>query len=331
MKAVVLEAYGEPDVLNIQEIPSPQLSAGEVLVKIIAAGINRADIMQRQGRYSPPEKQTEEILGLEFAGVIEELSSSSRDWQVGDRVFGLLPGGGYAEKVVTPERMLMTIPDNLSFLEAAAIPEVFFTAYDALLMQGNFQAGDRVLIHAAGSGVGTAALQLAQVMGASQIFTTSRSDSKQQRLQEIIPHRTINATTENFAEVVNEATDGKGADIILDFVGADYLEKNLQAVAVGGTVVQIATLSGTRTEMDLRQVMGKRMKLVGTTLRNRPLEAKMTLTQTFAKQVLPWFKDRRIKPIIDCSFPLEEVAAAHQYMESNQNFGKILLQVKEEA
>jgi len=331
MKAVVLETYGEPDVLTIKEIASPQPSTGEILVKIIAAGINRGDIMQRRGQYPPPDPNAEEIPGLEFAGVIEELGSSHSKWEIGDRVFGLLPMGGYAEKVVTPERMLMPIPDNLSFLEAAAIPEVFLTAYDALLTQGNFQAGDVVLIHAAGSGVGTAAVQLAQVMGASQIFTTSRSDRKLQRLQEIVPHCPINATTQDFAEIVNQETNSRGADVIVDFVGADYLENNLQAIAVGGTLVQVATLSGKRSEIDLRQLMGKRMQLVGTTLRNRPIETKMMLTQTFIKQVLPWFKQGQLQPIIDRSFPLEEVATAHRYLESNQNFGKIVLQLEEDA
>ena len=324
MQAIVLEAYGEPDVLKLKEIPAPEPSAGEVLINVAVCGVNRADTLQRRGQYPPPSPTQYEIPGLEFAGTVEQIGAAV-SWHKGDRVFGLLAGGGYAEKVVTHERMLMPIPDNLSFEQAAAIPEVFLTAYDALLERGGFQAGDCVLIHAGGSGVGTAATQLAKAMGASFVFTTSRSDDKLWQ-SEKLGARAINATTEDFAQVV-KAANNYGADVILDFVGAAYLEKNLEAAALEGRIVQIATLSGADAQINLRQMMTKRLRLVGTTLRSRSLEQKMTLTQKFARQMLPLFEQERLKPVIDRSFRLEEAAQAHQYMEANSNFGKILLQI----
>ncbi len=327
MQAVVLNEYGGLEVLQIQQIPQSEPSPSEVRINIAVCGLNHADLMQRQGKYPPPIPTDYEIPGLEFAGTIDRVGTAVKNWQEGDRVFGLLAGGGYAEKVVTHERMLMAIPNNLSFTEAAAIPEVFLTAYDALIDKGNFQAGDIVLIHAGGSGVGTAATQLAKEMGASRIFTTSRSNSKLAQSETIGADRAINSTIKDFVREIQEATNGYGADVILDFVGADYLDKNLAVAAVEGRIVQIATLSGANTQINLRQMMMKRLKLVGTTLRSRPIEQKMSLTQKFAKQILPLFTQGRLQPIIDRSFKLEEVAQAHQYMESSSHFGKILLQI----
>jgi NADPH:quinone reductase-like Zn-dependent oxidoreductase len=223
--------------------------------------------------------------------------------------------------------MLMAIPENLTFEEAAAIPEVFFTAYDALLDKADFQAGDIVLIHAGGSGVGTAATQLAKVMGASIIFTTSRTAWKLEKTRSMGADRAINTTEENFDQVVLEATASHGADVILDFVGAAYMEQNLKVAALEGRIVHIATLGEASAQLNLRQVLNKRLRLQGTTLRSRPIEQKMALTQKFAKQMLPFFADGRLKPIIDRTFKLEEVAQAHRYMENNSNFGKIVLKM----
>lgn len=326
MWAVVIEKYGSPEVLQLQKIADPEPNRGEVRVQIHASALNRADIDQRKGNYPPPIAAEHEIPGLEFSGVVDKLGTEVKQWQVGDRVFGLLSAGGYAEQVVTPERMLMPIPANLSFEQAAAIPEVFLTAYDALVDKASFQAGDSVLIHAGASGVGTAAIQLARVMGASLIFATSRSEWKLEKCRSLGATHTIHTKTE-FDKVVLDATASRGVDIILDFVGADYLKKNLNAAAVQGRIVQIAMLSGASAEIDLGQVLSKRLRLQGTTLRSRPIEQKMALTQTFAKQILQFFAEGRLDPILDRSFPLQEVAEAHRYMENNHNVGKIILQL----
>lgn len=325
MWAVVIEEYGSPEVLQLKEIPNLEPGRGEVRVKVHASALNRADIEQRKGNYPPPIPSEYEIPGLEFAGIVDKLGAEVRNWRVGDRVFGLLSAGGYAEQVVTHERMLMPIPPNLTFEQAAAIPEVFFTAYDALIDKGDFQAGDTVLIHAGASGVGTAAIQLARVMGASLILATSRSTWKLDKCLQLGANRAINTAEEEFDQAVLDATALKGVDIILDFVGAAYLENNLNAAALEGRIVQIATLSGANAPINLQKVMSKRLRLQGTTLRSRSIEQKMTLTQKFAKQILPLFADGRLKPLIDRSFELKDVVEAHRYMENNSNIGKIVL------
>lgn len=328
MQAVVLEGYGGTEVLKLREIPSLEPGGREVRVRVHASALNRADVMQRMGQYPPPGAPSEyEIPGLEFAGVVDKLGPEVSDWQIGDRVFGLLARGGYAEQVLTQERMLMAIPENLTFEEAAAIPEVFFTAYNALLDRGGFQAGDIVLIHAGAGGVGTAAIQLAKIMGASMIFTTSRTAWKLQKTLEMGANRAINTTQEDFEKVVKEATASHGADVILDFIGAAYLEKNLNVAALEGRLVQIGTLGSPNAQINLGQILNKRLRLQGTTLRSRAIEQKMILTQKFAKQMLPFFADGRLKPIIDRCFKLDEVAEAHHYMESSSNFGKIVLKM----
>ncbi len=327
MRAVVIEEYGSPEVLQLQELPNLEPSRQEVRVKVRASALNRADIEQRKGNYPPPIPSKYEIPGLEFAGVVDKLGEGVSNWREGDRVFGLLVAGGYAEQVLVNDRMLMPIPANLSFEQAAAIPEVFFTAYDALIDKANFQAGDSVLIHAGASGVGTAAIQLARVMGASTIFTTSRTPGKLEKCLALGANRAINTDHEEFDRVVLDATASRGVDIILDFIGADYLEKNLNAAAMSGCIVQIATLSGASCEINLQLVMSKRLRLQGTTLRSRAIEQKMTLTQKFAKAILPLFADGRLKPLIDRSFQLQEIVEAHRYMENNSNFGKIVLTI----
>lgn len=326
MRAIVIQEYGNPEVLQLKEIPNLEPGRGEVRVKIHASALNRADIEQRQGNYPPPIRSQYEIPGLEFAGVVDKLGPEVSNYCLGDRVFGLLSAGGYAEQVLTHERMLMPIPTNLTFEQAAAIPEVFFTAYDALIDKADFSAGDTVLIHAGASGVGTAAIQLARVMGASSILTTSRSAWKLEKCLQLGATSAINTTQQEFDQVVLDIIS-RGVDIILDFVGAAYLEKNLNAAALDGRIVQIAMLSGANAQINLQLVLSKRLRLQGTTLRSRSIERKMTLTQKFAKQMLPYFADGRLKPLIDRSFQLKEVVEAHRYMENNSNFGKIVLTI----
>ncbi|MBX6377832.1 MAG: NAD(P)H-quinone oxidoreductase [Clostridia bacterium] len=328
MRAVVLESYGGPEVLRVREIPDPAPSRGEVLVRVSATALNRADVLQRQGHYPPPGPRSEhEVPGLEFAGIVEAVGESVTAWRPGDRVFGLLTGGGYAERVVTHERMLLPVPQRLSLEEAAAVPEVFFTAYDALAERASLRVGDVVLVHSGGSGVGTAAIQLARAMGAGRILTTVGSEEKARRAEELGADRAILYRREAFEQVVLEETAGRGADVILDTVGLPYLEGNLLCAALEGRLVLIATMGGARGQVDLRPVLGKRLRLVGTTLRARPLEQKMALTQRFAREVLPLLADGRLRPVIDRVFPLEEVAEAHRHMEANRNFGKIVLRV----
>ncbi|MDF5719264.1 MAG: NAD(P)H-quinone oxidoreductase [Rhizonema sp. PD37] len=327
MWAVVVEEHGGPEVLQLKEIANLEPSRGEIRVKVHASALNRADIAQRKGKFPPPTPSKYEILGLEFAGVVDKLGAEVSNWHLGDRVFGLVSAGAYAEQVLIHEQMLMPIPPNLTFEQAAAIPEVFFTAYDALIDKADFQAGDTVLVHAGASGVGTAAIQLALVMGASMVLTTGRSDWKLEKCRALGANRAINTTAEEFDQVVIDATASKGVDIILDTIGADYLEKNLNAAAVSGKIVQIATLSGATPQINLQKLLSKLLRLQGTSLRNRSIEQKMTLTQKFSKQILPFFVDGRLKPLIDRSFKLKDVIEAHSYMENNSNFGKIVLSI----
>lgn len=327
MRAVVLDQYGGPDVLRVREIPDLVPGTGEVRVRVAATALNRADLLQRRGLYPPPGPRPEyEIPGLEFAGTVDALGPGVTGWKEGDRVFGLLPGGGYAEQVVTHERMLMPVPRDMSFEEAAAIPEVFFTAYDALVDRAGMHVGDVVLVHAGGSGVGTAAIQLAVAMGGTVLVTVG-SEEKARRAVALGAARAILYPSESFDTAVLEATGGRGADVILDFVGGPYLERNVRAAASEGRIVFIGTMGGTRAEIDIGAVMRKRLRLIGTTLRARPPEQKMRLTQRFARQVLPLFEAGRLRPVVDRVFPLEAVAEAHAYMEANRNFGKIVLRV----
>lgn len=327
MRAIVLNDYDGPEVLEVSEIPDPEPQRGEVHVEVRATALNRADTLQRRGKYPPPGPEPDyEIPGLEFAGEVSGTGTEVQQWESGDRVFGLLAGGGYAEQVVVHPRMLMRIPGALNFNEAAAVPEVWFTAWDALTDKAEFKPGDTVLVHAAGSGVGTAAIQLGRMMGASRIIATTRSEWKLEKCEELGADHAVHTADGEFADAVDELTGGEGADVILDFIGADYLEQNLEAAALEGRIAHIATLGGARGEADLRKVLGKRLRLQGTTLRSRPVERKMALSQEFAEQVLPHFAAGHLEPVIDSVYPLEDAAGAHRYMEENRNFGKILLE-----
>lgn len=330
MKAIVLEEYGGPEVLKLKEIPEPKvLCPYDVKVAVHATALNRADVLQRRGKYPQPGPKPEhDVPGLEFSGVVEEVGKHVLEWKAGDRVMGLLAGGGYAEYVMTHERMLMPIPRGFSFHQAAAIPEVWLTAYDALFSKGEMAIGDMVLIHAGGSGVGTAAIQLAVAGGASKIFITAGSAEKCKGAMDLGADRAINYKEESFADVVLSETGGRGVDVILDFIGKPYLEDNTRAAALNGRIIQIAVMGGAKGEVDLGAFMNKRLTLVGTTLRARPIEQKIALTQVFSKRILPLFESGPLKPIIDTVFPLEQAAEAHRYMEENRNFGKIILAVR---
>ncbi len=327
MRAVLITEPGDPEVLQVANVEELRPGPDDVLVEVRATALNRADLIQRRGHYPAPAGVRADVPGLEMAGVVVVVGERVAGLGVGDRVFGLLGGGGYAEKVVTPAGMVMTIPESLSFVEAAAVPEVFFTAYDALFNQGGLVMGEAALIHATGSGVGTAALQLARHAGATT-FGTAGSPEKLVRAAEIGLEYGINYRSEDFLAVTRERTGGRGVDVILDLVGAPYWERNLAAMAVLGRLILVGAMGGSDVSFRMSDLMGKRLRVFGTALRVRRLEEKMALTRQIEKHVLPLLATGRLKPVVDRVYALEEAAAAHAYMESNQNFGKIVLSLE---
>lgn len=323
MRAVLIQEPGGPEVLRVGEVPDPAPSPGEILVRVRATALNRADLLQRQGLYPPPPG-VDPRPGLEFAGTVEAASPAVTEFQPGQRVMGLLPGAGYAEQVVTPERLALPIPDRLSFQEAAGIPEVFLTAFDALHLQGGLGPGQTLLLHGAGSGVGTAALQLCRLTGATSIGT-SRSPGKLDRCLELGLDHAVLTKRGDFQKTVLDLTAGRGVDLILDMVGAAYLEQNLSCLAPRGQLILIGLLGGPSAPIDLSRILKQSLRIRGTVLRPRPVEEKIRLNQEFRRRILPFFETGALKPIIDREFPLEKAVEAHAFMESNGNFGKIVL------
>ncbi|RPI29184.1 MAG: NAD(P)H-quinone oxidoreductase [Acidobacteria bacterium] len=326
MKAVVISRHGPPEVLRVEEIDDPVCGSSQVRVAAKATALNRADLLQRIGRYPAPKGVDPRVPGLEFAGAVEETGQAVSEWQPGDRVMGLLSGGGYAEKVVTEERMLLRIPDSLDFEEAAAVPEVFGTAYDALFSQLQMAMGERLLIHAVASGVGLTALQLAKTAGCF-VFGTAGSQEKLDRARELGLDVGINYRESDFAKMVAQKTGNQGVDAIIDLVGGGYWEKNLASLAMRGRLILVGLLSGAKAETNLALILNKRLTIIGTVLRSRPVEEKIALTQSLGRHVLPLLETRRVRPVIDRIFPLADAAQAHAYMESNANVGKIVLRV----
>jgi NADPH2:quinone reductase len=322
MRAVVITQPGGPEVLAIQEVPTPEPQGEQVRVRVHAAGLNRADLLQRAGGYPAPPDAPAQIPGLEFAGVVDAVGPLVRRWKVGQRVMGLAGGGAQAEYVVVHEGLLVEIPANLDFVQAAGVPEVFMTAHDALFSQAGLQMGERVLIHAVGSGVGTAAVQLAHAAGAI-VFGTSRTPAKLERARDLGLDYPL--SERDFAAEVQRITDGQGVQVVLDFVGAAYLAQNLEALAPWGRLVFLATMGGAQANLNLGLVMAKRLQIRGLTLRSRTLEEKLTVTQRFATSVLPLLANGRVRPIIEDVYPLEEIAEAHRTMGENRNFGKLII------
>ena len=327
MRAAVITEPGGPDVLKVIEVDDPVPGPEDILVDVKATALNRADMLQRQGGYPAPPGSPADIPGLEFSGVVAEAGDRVIGLAKGDRVFGLLGGGGYASRTVTHHRMAVRIPEGWDFIQAAATPEVFFTAYDALFNRGNLQMGESVLVHAAGSGVGTAAVQLAHQAGAF-VFGTAGSAEKLAGAAALGMNVGINYHDQDFAAVVKEVTSGAGVDVLIDFIGGPYWNQNIASMAVLGRLVEVGLMGGSRVEVDLGQLMGKRLQITGTGLRGRSLEEKLAVTAQFKRHVLPHLASGSMKPVVDRSFPLEEVADAHRYMETNANFGKIVLAVE---
>ena len=334
MKAVYVKEFGAAENLEIREVENPVKPEGkEVLVNIKAAALNRADLLQRMGKYPAPPGFPERILGLEFAGEVAEIGEGVVNFKIGDRVFGITGGAAQAEYLLTDESLLAKIPGSLSFVEAAAIPEAFITAHDAIFTNGELKAGETLLIHAVGSGVGLAALQLAKAAGA-KVIGTSRTRDKVLKADKtgldygIVTGQAATAGNfpDEFAELVQQFTGGKGADVILDLVGAEYFAANVESLNVKGRIIFVGTPSGAKTELNISQIMSKRAKIIGTVLRSRPTVEKAAATAAFVKDVIPLLVSGAVRPIVDRVFKIEEIRRAHEYLESNANFGKVVLE-----
>jgi putative PIG3 family NAD(P)H quinone oxidoreductase len=329
MKAILIDQPGGPGCLYVGIRPTPTPRDDELLVRVAATALNRADLMQREGRYPPPPGASD-ILGLEIAGTVEAVGAACEGWAVGEHVMGLLPGGGYAEYAVLPHQMAMPVPAGMPFEAAAAIPEVFLTAFQALYGLGGLDAGQQVLIHAGASGVGTAAIQLARHAGARAYVTASAS--KHERCLDLGAALAINYKEEDFADRVLDETAGRGVDIILDCIGAPYFEQNIRVLATDGRLILLAMMGGRTVEaVDLGALFRKRARVITTSLRSRSLAYKIALTQDFAGAILPAFDDGRVRPVLDTVFAWTDVQAAHRYMEANKNVGKIVLRITEET
>ncbi|MDH5474882.1 MAG: NAD(P)H-quinone oxidoreductase [Cyclobacteriaceae bacterium] len=323
MKSVLLKQFGGREQLYIGDQPIPSPTKDQVLVKVTAAALNRADILQREGKYPPPKGESE-ILGLEIAGEIVALGANVQNHALGSNVFGILPGGGYSQYAIIHKDMALPIPKHLSFEEAAAIPEAFLTAYQSLLWHANTTAQDKVLIHAGGSGVGTAAIQLVKKIGATCIITAS--SSKHNTCYDLGADYCIDYNSKNFQEVI--ATKYNSVDVIIDFLGASYFTKNISCLARDGRMVMLALLGGTKVEdMNIAPILFNRLNIIGSTLRSRNLDYQIKLTKEFWSFSEKYFRTGELKPIIDKTFRLEEVKDAHRYMEENKNIGKIVLTI----
>ncbi len=325
MKAILYDSTGNPEVLYLGEAPDPQPTADEMLVRVRATALNRADLLQRRGAYAPPAESSP-ILGLEVAGEVV-YAPEGTPFTLGERVMAVVTGGGYAEYAAVPLGMAMRVPEALTWEQAAAIPEVFLTAYLNLFTLGNLQAGESVLIHAGGSGVGTAAIQLAREAGL-RVFATAGTPEKLAKCRALGAAFAINYKQEDFAATVRSATNGRGVNAVLDFIGAPNWTANLEVLAIGGRLMLIGFLGGSKAPaLDLAPILTKSLHVTGTTLRRTPLSQKIALTRAFEAFAMPHFVSGALQPVLDRIFPLAEAAAAHAYMETNQNIGKIVLRV----
>jgi len=322
MKAAIITRAGGPEVLEIQEVERPEPIGDLVRVRVRAAGVNRADLLQRAGGYPAPAGVPANIPGLEFAGEVDAIGPLVRAWKPGQRVMGLAGGGAQAEYILAHEGLLVEIPENLDFAQAAGIPEVFMTAHDALFTQAGLSMGERVLIHAAGSGVGTAAIQLAKATGATT-FGTSRTPAKLEQARKLGLDFAIPA--QDFAAEVQRLTNKQGVHVVLDFVGGSYLEQNVQALGNWGRMVILATMGGAQGTLPIGLLMGKRISIKGVTLRTRTLEEKLAVTRAFATGVLPLLASGSVSPIIERTYPLAKIGDAHTAMGANENFGKLII------
>ncbi|MBA3304049.1 MAG: NAD(P)H-quinone oxidoreductase [Acidimicrobiia bacterium] len=325
MRAVVLESYGGPEALTLTEVPDPVPGPEEVVVDVVATALNRADLLQRMGLYPGPP-MAHEIPGMEFAGRVAAVGERAPRWSPGDEVMGIVGGGAYAERLATHERQVLAVPASVGVADAAAIPEAWITAWDALVAQGGLRTGGVALVHAGASGVGTAAIQVAKAVGARVAVTASAG--KVAACTELGADLAVDYGSEDFVAAVKQFTAGVGVDVVLDVIGGDYLARNLDALRTGGRIVQVGVMGGGSATFPLGLLLPKRATIVGTVLRARPLEEKIAVTQAFGRQLLGGFDDGRCRPVIDTRFGLDDIADAHRHMESNANVGKIVVDVR---
>ena len=325
MITIECDGFGAPEVMKMGSRPRPVVGAGEVLVKVAAAGVNRADLMQRRGKYPPPAGASD-ILGLEVSGTVEAVGAGTCCWKIGDKVCALLAGGGYAEYVAVPEGHCLPVPENLGLIDAAALPEAMVTVYANLLEDAELKAGESVLIHGGSSGIGTMALQMAKLCGA-RVFVTVGSPEKAEVCRRLGADAVIEYKREDFVEAVKQATGGRGVDVVLDMVGGDYVNRNLQVLALRGRHISIATQSGVKAEIDVRFIMQKRLIVTGSTLRGRDLAEKARLVAAVEEKIWPLVAAEKIKPVIYQRVPLKNAGEAHKRMESGAHIGKIVLEV----
>ena len=325
MRAVVLRSHGGPEVLEIQDVEAPVPGNDDISVDVVATALNRADLLQRMGLYPNPFPDDIEIPGLEFSGTVRSVGAHVRRWKVGDPVMGIVSGGGYAQQLVLPERQAMRIPTGISVADAAAIPEVFITAWDALVVQGVLTSGRWALVHAGGSGVGTAAIQICKAIGARIAVTCSAG--KVAACRALGADVVVDYGSQDFVAEVASATAGVGVDVVLDVIGGDYLERNIAALATKGRIIQVGVMAGKPVLFNVSALLGKRAAIIGTVLRARPVEEKISTSQRFASEVLPLFDAGVLQPVIDRRYQLDDIAAAHEYMASNGNTGKIVIDI----
>src|SRR5690606_26688004 len=330
MRYVAVQSAGGPEQMYITEGPRPQPKAGEVLIKVAAAGVNRPDVAQRMGHYPPPPDASP-ILGLEVAGEIVEVGEGVDEAMVGSRVCALVNGGGYAEFAVAPAGQCLPVPANLSLVEAAALPETFFTVWTNVFDRGRLQPGESFLVHGGSSGIGSTAIQLARALGAGSIFATAGSAEKCEFCRRLGADMAINYREEDFVEVLHRATNGKGVDVILDMVGGDYIQRNIQLAALDGRIVSIAFLGGAKASVNFAPMMVKRLTLTGSTLRPRTAEDKAAIADNLREKVWPLIEAGTVKPQMAAQFSLDQVVEAHLLMESSQHMGKIVLIVDPQA
>jgi len=328
MRIIEISQFGPPEGLRLAERPDPVMAAGEVLINVAAAGVNRPDVLQRLGKYPPPPGASD-IPGLEVAGTISAVGAGVSGWRVGDAACALVIGGGYAERVAVPQEQVLPVPHGLTMIEAAAIPETFFTVWTNVFERGRLQAGETILIHGGTSGIGTTAIQLARAKGAI-ILTTAGSGDKCEAARKLGADEAFNYRTDDWVALTKAATGGSGAHLILDMVGGDYIPRNLDALAVEGRLVQIAFLKSPKAEIDFSLIMRKRLWVTGSTLRPRTPAEKGEIAKALLAQVWPLLEQGRVKPIIHTVFPLARAADAHRLMESSEHIGKIVLDVRSE-
>ena len=325
MRAVVLRSHGGPEVLQFEDVASPIIGEQDILVTVAATALNRADLLQRMGFYPNPFPSGPEIPGLEFAGTVAAIGDKVTAWSIGDRVMGITSGGAYAEQLAIHERQAMAVPSGMSLQDAAGIPEVFITAWDALVVQGGLTSGRWAMVHAGASGVGTAAIQICKAIGARIVVTCS--GGKVEACRALGADVVVDYGTQDFVAEVATATGGAGVDVVLDVIGGDYVERNIASLAVKGHIIQVGVMAGKPVPLNIGLLLGKRASITGTVLRARPLEEKIAISQRFASEMLPLFSTGQLKPVIDSVYAFADIAKGHEYMASNGNVGKIVITV----